>query len=198
MKETPRIMAVRELAKKLHGDQTRKDGETPYYTHLYAVAEILSEYTENEDIIIAGLMHDTLEDVKGYTYTDLERDCGANVARIVEGVTQETFPGFKELSLEERTKKFEEQSLRNILKIENGGEGSLFVAAADKIHNLESMMRDTRSRGKDFLDRFKVPISQKLAYYRNVWRAVKRGGLDEIASRLDNTLKEAEEYFGSL
>src|SRR3989344_7317154 len=86
---TPRIDEAIRLACRLHSNQIRKDNQqTPYISHLVSVAIMLSEATNDEDIIIAGLMHDTLEDVPHYTYENLIVDCGARVAEIVKHVTE--------------------------------------------------------------------------------------------------------------
>jgi len=90
MKLTPRISDAINYASKLHSKQFRKgDSTLPYVSHLFAVAWILSEYTDDENIIIAGLLHDSLEDIEGYTYEDLESDFGKRVADIVLNVSED-------------------------------------------------------------------------------------------------------------
>ncbi len=187
----PRIDAARELATRLHEGQFRKDGITPYVQHLFAVAEILSEYTNDEDIIIAGLMHDSIEDVEGYTYDQLVKDCGVRVAEMVEGVTQEKWVENKELPRDERIKKFEEMLIRNVGKIKIGGEGSILIACADKIHNLNSMIEGVKNEGLEYLNKFRGPFSQKLWYYKKVLEMAKENINSGILDILEDTLSKA-------
>ena len=73
-----------KLAARLHRDQVRNDNErSPYITHLVSVMVVLSQVTDDEDILVAGIMHDSLEDVPHYTYERLVEDCGERVAKIV-------------------------------------------------------------------------------------------------------------------
>ena len=86
---SPRINQAIRLASHLHRNQLRMDSlKTPYVSHLFSVAFLISSATDDEDTIIAGLMHDSLEDVKGYTIEDLKNDCGEEVAEIVKHVTE--------------------------------------------------------------------------------------------------------------
>ena len=187
-----------ELATTLHAGQFRKNGTTPYINHLLAVAEILSQYTNDEDVIIAGLMHDTIEDVPGYTYDKLTSDCGKNVADIVMGVTEEKFRGHKELPREERIKLFEEMILRNVANTERAGKGSILVALADKIHNLNSMIEGFKEEGENYFSKFNNPIEQKLWFYRKVLEMSKRNISSPILERFEKVLLEAEDSFKNI
>ena len=75
-------------ASVLHKDQVRK-GQVPYpyMTHLYAVALIVSDYTDDDDTIVAALLHDTLEDTD-YEEKELEDDFGGGVRDIVVSLTE--------------------------------------------------------------------------------------------------------------
>ena len=75
-----------DTAEKMHEGQLRKSGE-PYIIHPMAAAEILAELGMDEDTIVAGLLHDVVEDTE-YTKDDLEKDFGSNIALLVDGVTK--------------------------------------------------------------------------------------------------------------
>jgi (p)ppGpp synthase/HD superfamily hydrolase len=97
-----------QKASVLHKGQLRKAEQIPYVSHLYSVAWILSEYTQDEDLIVAAFLHDSVEDVKGYTFENIQQDFGSRVRDIVASVTEE-----KILKVwEERKKKY----LQNIQK----------------------------------------------------------------------------------
>jgi (p)ppGpp synthase/HD superfamily hydrolase len=121
---TDRLFRCVELASRIHRDQLRYDlAKTPYAAHLFGVALLLSTVTNDEDVIIAGLMHDSLEDVPDYTYEKLEIDCGKRVADIVREVT------------EDKSKPYLERKREYIDNVRNGSHEALLVALADKIHN---------------------------------------------------------------
>ena len=162
---TPRINEAVLLASQLHRNQIRKDeGMTPYVSHLFSVMLILSQVTDDEDILIAGLMHDSLEDVPGYFYEDLVRDFGERVATIVQHVT-EPLDANKEdkeqLPWLERKEKYLEL-------LRSGDYESALVSAADKIHNTKSFMRDAIKERSDFLIRFDSSLRNKVFFHEQV------------------------------
>lgn len=165
MNFSPRINEAIKLASHLHRNQTRKDlNNTPYVSHLFSVAMILSSVTDDEDIVIAGLMHDSLEDVPSYSYEMLSRDCGVRVAEIVSHVTEPL----------DATKLDSEQLpwlTRKEMYMENlraGGIESAMVSSADKIHNTESLISDTKTSGEAFLSRFSSSLRNKLWFHEQV------------------------------
>ena len=81
------IRRAYEYAQRAHGDQKRKSGE-PYIGHPLAVADLLADLRLEPETIAAALMHDVLEDNKSITTSDLERDFGPDVAKLVNGVTK--------------------------------------------------------------------------------------------------------------
>jgi len=83
-----RIIKAYEFAEKAHSGQKRISGE-PYITHCVAVASILSEMHVPPAVIIAGLLHDTVEDTS-VTLVELQKEFGNEVAKLVDGVTKLT------------------------------------------------------------------------------------------------------------
>lgn len=159
---TPRLDEAIKLASRLHRDQTRRDNEkTPYISHLMSVAVLLSEVTDDEDIIIAGLMHDSLEDVSGYTYAKLAADCGERVATIVSHVT-EPLDANKDKS--EQLPWLERKEVY-LTVLRSGGVESAMVSSADKIHNTESFIRDIKKDDGSFLSRFGSSIRNRLWFH---------------------------------
>ena len=166
---TPRINEAIKLASRLHRNQIRNDsGKTPYVSHLVAVAMILSEATDDEDIIIAGLMHDSLEDVPEYTYEQLVLDCGKRVADIVQHVT-EPLDANKDISEQLPWLERKEAYLEALRK---GGEESAMVSSADKIHNTESFIQDIEREGDAFAKRFGSSILNRVWFHEQVLAVV--------------------------
>src|SRR5215475_10068584 len=71
---------------KMHGSQRRASGD-PYFSHPIEVAGILTRYKLDAASIVAALLHDTIEDTNA-THADIERLFGADIARLVDGVTK--------------------------------------------------------------------------------------------------------------
>lgn len=165
MNLSPRINNAIKLAAHLHRNQTRKDAnKTPYISHLFAVATLISTVTDDEDIIIGGMMHDSLEDVPFYTYDMLVSDCGARVAQIVAHVTEplDANKGENE-QLPWLTRK--EKYLENL---RSGGAESALVSTADKIHNTESFLEDMARDGEAFTSRFHSSFRNKIWFHDQV------------------------------
>ena len=77
-KDSARVARAVEVAKKAHEGQFRKTGE-PYIIHPLAVKKILEEWGMDEDTIIAGILHDTIEDTD-LTLDDIRNEFGESVA----------------------------------------------------------------------------------------------------------------------
>ena len=135
-----------------------------------AVAALLSEVTDDEDIIIAGLMHDSLEDVPGYTYEKLVEDCGHRVAEIVKHVT-EPLNANKDSS-EQLPWLTRKEAYLEVLR--KGGLESAMVSSADKIHNTESFIKDVEKEDGLFRSRFGSSVRNRLWFHEQVLILVTR------------------------
>ena len=186
---TPRINEAIRLASRLHKNQVRRDIEhTPYISHLVSVAMLLREVTTDEDVIIAGLMHDSLEDVPHYTYQQLVEDCGERVATIVNHVT-EPLDANKDPDDQMPWLTRKEIYLNNVRL---GGEDSAMVSACDKIHNTESFLVDYKKEGEVFLKHFASSILNMIWFVEQVLTIVEEKLSSEhvLTLRLSHALNE--------
>jgi (p)ppGpp synthase/HD superfamily hydrolase len=189
MKLTGSIRKAINFSAQKHFGQTRKNGETPYIVHPFSVAWILSEYTDDEDVIVAGLLHDILEDVKGCYYQDLVDNFGERVALIVKGVTEEKDPNV-DYSKATGWLECKQKYLENLKR---AGIESVLVAAADKIDNLRSMAYDYQKMGEKFWEKFSSPLEKMIWFKGEVANIVKqRLGENEISQELQKTLEETK------
>jgi len=181
MKLTKKIQKAINLSVNLHEGQKRKGRGGPYALHPFSVAWILSSYTEDEDVIAAGLLHDILEDVEGYSKEDMTKDFGEKVTEIVLGVTEDKDPAN---TWEER-----KEAYVNNLKIVS--QESLIVCAADKIHNMQTTLDDYEVLGEEAFKVFTKPKEKTIWFYREV--------LNVLRERLkSDILKECEEVYKKL
>jgi len=159
--------AVRKAA-HLHRNQVRlaEDG-LPYASHLFSVFVLLLSYTRDEDVLIAGLLHDSVEDTN-YTFEELERDFGGRVLEMVRGVTEVKERDGKKLPWKER-------KLGILRGLEGSSEESMLVCAADKIHNLTSLVLDYETHGEKLWQVILEPgAHEKLWYHREVIAILER------------------------
>ena len=180
---TERTERAIAAALEAHQGQTRKgDGQLPYVVHPVTVGLILSRYTDDEDTIIAGLLHDVLEDTP-MREEAIERDFGPKVLGIVKDVTEPDVPG----------RSWETRKDRYLRQLERAPRGALLVACADKIANLISMIAAHSRHGDGLWERFIAPPAQKLGFYRQVYALVRAAWPTcPMLRELGNRLSEAE------
>ncbi|HEV8677067.1 MAG TPA: HD domain-containing protein [Methylomirabilota bacterium] len=177
---TARIERAIAAAVEAHQGQIRKgDRQTPYIVHPVTVGLILSRYTDDEDTIIAGLLHDVLEDTH-LGEEAVEREFGPKVLGMVKDVTEPDLPGLS----------WETRKARYLRQLERAPRGSLLIASADKIANLISMIAAHSTLGDTLWERFHAPPAQKLAFYRQVHDVVRAAWptcpmLQEFRNRVD-------------
>jgi (p)ppGpp synthase/HD superfamily hydrolase len=170
MHYSPRIHDAVELAIKVHetdGKQKRKGKDIPYITHPLTVGLILARVGADEDVVIAGILHDTLEDsVADHKVTRdmLEKQFGMEVARLVAAVTEHD----KALSWKAR----KEAAIEHIRHCSHD---ELLVKSADLISNLSEIVRDVEREGVNTLMRFNAPEPKKeniIWHYTEAIRAI--------------------------
>lgn len=186
---SPKIQKAINLASRLHSGQARKgDSGLPYISHPFSVALILSSYTKDEDVIVAGLLHDVLEDVRDYYHDDLVRDFGQNVAQIVKGVSEDKDPNIKS----DEKASWEERKSKYIKGLESASNESLLVCAADKIHNLQSMIDAYQEKGDALWKNFNSPKDKKIWFYAEVLKVLKLRLESPIVYELQEVYTKAE------
>lgn len=129
------------FALNVHGGQTRKDGK-PYITHPFSVAMELAKNGANDELICAGLLHDTIED-GGVTPDELKREFGEEVLRLVLFDTEN-----KKLSWKERKN-------ATLLALENCDRKCAMLICADKLSNIRDLADGLKDEGKSFWNKFK-------------------------------------------
>lgn len=156
---TTRLNRAMHVAAHAHRHHTRKGADIPYITHPYAVMLLASNETEDEDTLIACLFHDILEDVpEMYSKEDMRREFGDTVVAIVEGVTKD-----------DTIKSWQKRSDAYIDHLRHQARReSVIVSAADKYHNLLSIIDDYEQVGDALWSRFNAGKERQLWWYAAV------------------------------
>jgi len=154
-------------ATHIHGGQVRKGTSVPYVAHLLAVAATVLEYGGDEDLAIAALLHDSVEDQGGEArLEDVRNRFGARVARVVEACSD----SLANTAAGERKAHWQQRKEAYIAHLGTADDDVLQVSLADKVHNARSILRDLRKPeiGERIWSRFSQPKEQTLWYYRSL------------------------------
>jgi (p)ppGpp synthase/HD superfamily hydrolase len=161
-----RLYDAIELAARAHHNQVRKGTEIPYIVHPLAVAGWLIRTKCSENMVIAALLHDVVEDTP-VTSEELRAHFGQEVMELVTALSEPD----KKASWEER-----KAHTIDYLK-ERANDEVLLIALADKLDNVRAIREGLESDGERFWDRFNRPRERQKWYYER---------LDEVFSeRID-------------
>lgn len=167
-----KIFRAIEFATRAHRGQYRKGSQLPYIVHPLGVAESLIREGCAEDLVIAGVLHDTIEDCD-VTFSDLRKRFGSHVAKIVKGCTEP-----------HRKAPWEERKRHTLSALRNTAPEILTVSLADKLDNARSIVTDHARLGDALWERFKRPRSDQAWYYQGLAEIFSRRASENQAPRL--------------
>lgn len=148
------------FAAAAHNKQFRKGTELPYIIHPLEVAQILSYIHASQEVIVAGILHDTLEDTQ-VTYQDLIHHFGETIASLVFECSN-TCNGSWRTRKQHTITKLEATKNQNVA----------LVLCADKLSNLRSIVHDVSTIGSDTWARFSAPREDVLWYYGQLGKVI--------------------------
>src|SRR5215831_19345725 len=192
-----RINHALAFAAKHHDQQVRKGTRLPYLTHPANVAIILTRYGRDEATVVAGILHDVIEDCVSHAFTSemLEQRVGQKFGQeVLDTVLAVTYRRLDddgvELSGDERRDDYLE-------RLAEANESARWVCAADKLHNASTIVSDLR-RTIDpgtIWRRFTVGKNGTLQWYRRVYdRLAEVGFTGEIMAELEAAVRSLEEW----
>jgi (p)ppGpp synthase/HD superfamily hydrolase len=191
-------------AHDLHRLQPRKGRDVPYIGHLLGVASLALENGGDEDMAIAALLHDAVEDQGGRPrLAEIQTKFGPRVARIVEGCTDsDAMDPAHKLPWCERKQAY-------VRHVEQQADAEVrFVSLADKVHNARAILADHHEAGDQAFDKFSKGKAGALWYYRalvNAYRAAEirdaaggelASGRRRLLDELDRVVSELERRAG--
>ncbi len=148
------------FATKAHTGQKRKtEQDVDMIFHPFTVGMILQRAGAKTECVIAGILHDVVEDTK-YTLEDIKEQFGTQVANIVDEVS------------ENKSLPWKERKIEAINKIKIASMDGKLVECADKISNLESLYNLYQEEGEEVWKSFNKPKEEQKWYYTNMFQAV--------------------------
>ena len=186
---SPRYDAALAMTARAHRDQLRKGTDLPYIAHPVHVSIILIRHGFGEDLAIAGLLHDVVEDTD--TSLDLiAAEFGDQVARLVEAVSETKSADGAELPWEQR-------KAEKLAHLQAAGLEVAALKAADAIHNLRSIIADLQSAGPAVWERFKRGPGPTLGYYYAILEPVRvKLGAHPIVAELEDAVAQLARVAG--
>jgi (p)ppGpp synthase/HD superfamily hydrolase len=164
-----------------HADQMRKGTSVPYITHPFAVGMLLAREGYSEEVIAAGILHDTLEDTST-TEEQLRELFGERVTAIVIGCSEPN-----------KADSWENRKKHTLQYLESAPDEIRYVACADKLHNIRSMIEDHKKLGDNMWSKFKRGREQQEWYYRGLVDSLSQGSSFSLLAQLGD---EVEHLFG--
>ena len=184
----PRLQRAFRYAAAKHAGQTRKQTAVPYLSHLMAVASLVLEAGGDEDMSIAALLHDVVEDCGGMPrLREVRKQFGPRVAKIVEGCTDAYVVPKPEWL--ERKKNY-------LREVKHADAETRLVSAADKLHNVRTILADYRQHGEAIWTRFSGKKEGTLWYYRALSDEYRRRNPNRITDELEIAVAELERVVG--
>lgn len=196
MYSTDRISAAFALAALVHEKQTRKSTDIPYISHPMAVAAQVSVWGGSEDQFIAALLHDVVEDGGAQYMPVIEENFGKHVLDLVMACSDAAPQrGQPKGAWIERKEKY-------IANLRSAADEVLLISAADKWHNLASILADAKQLGEVVFDRFirqdfeRTDKKKMVLWYYKELLAVFRERNVPVVVELENLLNEIENVTG--
>ena len=147
------------FAARAHKGQLRKGTDLDYITHPLEVLQILTAMGAEEEVLLAGILHDTLEDT-AVTREELEQAFGKPVAALVAAHT------------EDKRKSWKERKQNTIQTLRTAPRAAKLLSLADRIANLRSMVSDLSREGEQLWARFNAPREAQAWYSGEMLRAL--------------------------
>jgi (p)ppGpp synthase/HD superfamily hydrolase len=172
------------FATRKHSGQTRKGSAIPYIAHLLSVAGLVLEAGGDEDLAIAALLHDVVEDCGGAPMLrEVRRRFGKRVAHVVKGCTD------TDLNPKPPWRQRKEDYLKHL---RTADADIRLVSAADKLHNARSVLADYREIGDAVWQRFQGKRDGTLWYYRALLDEFRRQKANPLINQLERVILELE------
>ena len=172
------------FATQAHEGQVRKGTTRPFITHPLEVGKIVSAMTDDEEVICAAILHDTIEDCEGITEDIIRQEF---TERIAELVSQES---------EDKSKTWMERKSHTIAHLKVAPWEIQMIGLADKLSNMRDIDRDYPECGEELWNRFRMKDKQVIGwYYKSIRESLKdtmqdKGAYQEYCELIEKNFTE--------
>ena len=190
---THRLTRAVDYARHLHIER-RKGTGIPYLAHLFGVASLvmgeagLTEFPVTEDMVIAALLHDAVEDHGGAArLEDIRVNFGSDVARMVEGLSDS-------LAADSSAKgPWEQRKRQYVDRLRSEAADIRLISAADKLYNARSILEDYRLIGPAIWRRFKRSRDLQIWYFEAILAEFQSSRPSRIVQELERVVAELKQ-----
>jgi len=174
---------------ELHDGEKRKGSGRPFIAHPVAVFLILQKVTEEENILVSGLLHDVFKKAKNYDYKDLVTEFGSEVALIVQEISE--YQGSKD----QEKATWRKRKYQALERFPGMKPASQMVFTADKIHNLESLAHDYLCCGQKIWEKFNASEKSIAQYYADIFQSLTTHFPHPLVGRYYQAYKKTADLF---
>lgn len=175
------ILDAINFAVAAHDGQKRKGKEVSYIMHPLSVGLLLANSGAEEEIVIAGILHDTMEDTE-VTYEEIEEKFGKKVADMVNDVTEQ-----------DKSLPWVERKQAALEHVKDMSEASVLIKTADVLHNMNDQLEDYKKEGDKMFEKFNAGKEAQLDRYSKLVSALKARDIkNPPILDLENSLKELQ------
>ena len=196
-----------DYAEEAHRGQFRKSGE-PFLEHPLETALALADLKLDADALAAGLLHDVVEDNPGILVEDIEGKFGAEVARLVDGVTKFTAAETAASGVAVGPQAAQAETIRKMLMAMAQDVRVVLIKLADRLHNMSTIKHlppaKRIEKSRETLDIY-APLAHRLGIWEMKWQLEDMSfqqlhpvEYKEISQRLNSKRVEREEYIGNV
>lgn len=141
---------------RAHSGQCRKGTDIPYAMHPLNVSMILTKFNCPENLIVAGLLHDCIEDTS-VTFDDITREFNETIAELVQGCSEK-----------DKSDTWKNRKQHTVGHLKTASDEVCVVSCADKQHNLVNLINDYKTHGERLWSRFNASKEDQLWYYTSL------------------------------
>ena len=187
---TQRFFSALAYATHAHASQVRKSTNLAYICHPMGVATLILEAGGDEDLAIAGLLHDVAEDCGGEArITEIEFMFGPRVAKIVLACSDSL------AETEAEKAGWLTRKVHHLAQLQEATEDTLLVTAADKLHNARAIATDLQISGAEIWSRFNASPDQIIWYYEEMLKVLELKRVTPVLIKpLENAIKVMVPY----
>ena len=186
-----RVVRAFGFAYEAHRGKHRKGSVIPYIVHPMDVASALLKNGASEGVVIAGLLHDVVEDA-GVEVKEVEEQFGLDVARLVEGASEpEEYR--REMSSEERRRTWRTRKSHTVSRIKDADFDLKLLSCADKLSNIRDMINDYNEMGNELWNKLNATLELQSWYYKSMLEAYTANPNSLVNRPLCNQFKESVE-----